>query len=854
MGFFVSDEVAAARPKIKPVKILHAPGCDGCILKAAWPQMLSPKMPILLPPGGVQDAEILVLGQYPSFEDDRAGIPFSKKCPDGQKLLDHIPQRHMDRIAWQSAVRCGVPGGGAPSNAEVHSCSIHLRGDLDALPRLRAIVGVGGIPLSVFAPSFRITDVHGMRFPIQTANGPVWYYPVLHPQWVSDIAGKRDFDFSPAYPLFKNDLTRFFKEFDHWPDPYIYDLNPEKVVQIYSEDDARGYIERMEGALGFDIETSCLRPYENNARILTAAFSDGINTIAFPVEHPECVTSWGWKLIEETVRKRRIIAHSAGMEISWLWWRMGIDWFPDNFEDTMAMGRIMHARESSQSLEAISVLHLGTNVKKLSSVDTKHIMSYTLAEVLPYNGLDAQACKLIFHEFLEKMNKVEERQYQVLLDTVRSCVAMELSGLPVDEKVNTDLHTEYTEKVSNVLRAARGIYEVQAFERKYGKAFNIGSPQDVSKALMEFGKVDLKQSKSGKNYSTDDEDLERIAKTNPLAALVQDYRGHTKLLGTYIEPLMKKNLMTDGLLHPRYKTTFTKTLRLSSEWPNIQNFPKHKDRFVRKQINADIKYLGWNLKQFPIEDAPHILVAIDSGQIQARVLAMMTKDRKLCEAIITGYDIHSDWRDRLLKTFPDYMVHVEHKTGETEKAKLMKAARGEIKQDFVFSSMFGAGPASCAERINAPLHIMVDLQADFFQEFSGVKRWIKKMRKDYQETGTTYSPTAQRRYAILTGNEPLNNPIQSGERDIMIESQNALCDLALKTGDYYLMPRINIHDDLTFIMPDNDRLLERINIVADEMVRLRFEWIIVPLMVEISIGNNWCDLEEIAKITGEYHK
>ena len=98
-------------------------------------------------------------------------------------------------------------------------------------------------------------------------------------------------------------------------------------------------------------------------------------------------------------------------------------------------------------------------------------------------------------------------------------------------------------------------------------------------------------------------------------------------------------------------------------------------------------------------------------------------------------------------------------------------------------------------------------------------------------------------------------PIQGGEAEIVIGAQNDLSEEAIAADDFYLHPRINVHDDLTFIVPDQDDKIEYyISKIAHQMTRIRFPWQIVPLTVEVQIGYNWCDLEVVATIEGDYIK
>ncbi len=107
------------------------------------------------------------------------------------------------------------------------------------------------------------------------------------------------------------------------------------------------------------------------------------------------------------------------------------------------------------------------------------------------------------------------------------------------------------------------------------------------------------------------------------------------------------------------------------------------------------------------------------------------------------------------------------------------------------------------------------------------------------------------RNEVLPGNEKTNNPVQGTAGHIVLEAQNALFDRAINE-DPFLMSRWNIHDDLGFIVPDNNDLDGYIKTTADEMAVPRFNFVTVPLMIESKIGYNWCDMEEVAKIEGSY--
>jgi DNA polymerase I-like protein with 3'-5' exonuclease and polymerase domains len=303
------------------------------------------------------------------------------------------------------------------------------------------------------------------------------------------------------------------------------------------------------------------------------------------------------------------------------------------------------------------------------------------------------------------------------------------------------LRQDWTARKQEVAAEAGRIYEVREFERHMQKPFSISNPNDVGQALAVYGRVPLPKTGSGK-WSTDDAILEKQCKDHPLVSCVHRYREAAKIISTYIEPVTKaRQDNADGQLHPGYTTMLTATGRLSSHEPNIQNFPRRRHKEVRRQIVAPDR---------------HLMLAFDYGQLEARVIAMASRDQQLCDAIMHGYDVHQHWLDRLLKLYPTYLQTIAERTGKRDPAAVRKAARDAIKTDFVFSSFFGSAPKNCAANIGAPLEIVQQLAEEFWLEFRGVRNWLKARHREYRDTGAIRTLTGRVRRALLWGNEPIN--------------------------------------------------------------------------------------------------
>jgi DNA polymerase I-like protein with 3'-5' exonuclease and polymerase domains/uracil-DNA glycosylase len=836
MGFFDMDTAppkpaAKSGPKVRAKQIAAgAKGCDACPMQRRWSQLLTPRMRI----SGPADADVLVLGAAPNDFDDKRGKPF--ESDHGKMISSIIPGHDKNRIAYGYMTRCASEPGKEIDKAAVHACSIHLAEDI-ARGSYKAILGVGDIPLHHFAPGQFTYEAFGLRFPISIGDKQLWYYPVHDQNFVERLKGR--YDDGPAMPILRSDIKRLFRNLDKWERPAPVKLDPAQVIIAKSYADGIELLDAMEGKIGLDFESNMLKPYMIGSQLITGAASDGELTMAWVIEHPEDPNDWGARLALHIAQTRPWIAHNAAMELIWLIdyaKRLGIEPRFQPFDDTMALARLYFERAGMSGLDSVSLIVLGHDVKQLLQVRAARIMEYPLAEVLPYNGLDAQASALIYRRLIDRVNA---RPYAALLGSVRSTTEMEYRGLTVALEESAALRSIWEAKRHDEEDRAPRIYEAREFQENEGRAFRISAPEDVGLALAKYGKLALPMTPKGKQYQTDDAVLNKLAPDNPLVMSVLAYREANKLISTYIDPIERAhNVYSDGLLHPSYTTMLTRTGRLSSNDPNIQNFPKRKFKELRRQIKA--RY-------------GHLFFAFDYGQLEARIIAMASRDAAFCKAILNGFDVHGYWLDRLLAIEPSYLdrLAIETNLVGSDPKRIRKAGRDIIKTDFVFASFFGSGVKSISDRTKLTANHVTELLADFWVEYSGAKKWVQERRNEYKEYGTSHTLTGRVRHEVLLGNEPLNNPIQGTGADIVVDSMNALAAYSHEVDDPYFHPRINIHDDLIFELPEANAD-QYISKIMDEMVTVRYDFQIVPLMVEARVGSDWADLEEFTTHTGDW--
>jgi DNA polymerase-1 len=245
-----------------------------------------------------------------------------------------------------------------------------------------------------------------------------------------------------------------------------------------------------------------------------------------------------------------------------------------------------------------------------------------------------------------------------------------------------------------------------------------------------------------------------------------------------------------------------------------------------------------------VAERGHVLVAFDYGQLEACTSAICTKDKVLVKALWEDYDIHMEWATKTALLYPRIIGGRENLNDKV----VMKQFRSLIKNKLVFPVIFGAANTSVAGYLNMPQDIIDKIMYEFWKTFYGLKNWQDKTMKLYYEVGYAESPTGRRRHYPLTKNQAINHPIQSVACDIVCKAMVSLSEKAAATNKWWLHPVMNIHDDLTFCIPDKPKILEEaIETIYQTMLAPVYDFINVPLSVSASVGSNWLDMDEIGK-------
>lgn len=849
MAFFFNQtkqQAATSKSKSKrhiPIDTMRAMGCKACPLDKDS-KIESPK----IPPEGDRKAEVYILGEGISAYEDDKGRLFTDEL--SRQVLKVLPRD----FSFQSGLRVShitrclnrKSEDGKPEFADTECCRGYIEKDIEETKPL-LIIGLGPSVLT-WASQLPggITKWRGRVCVIQIGSHTCYFYPVYSPEHVLDRKGK--YGKSEIELVFENDIKEAVKLLDDYKKPKVHKAPYDTGVQVVTSENSNDLdvilkvLEELktEPSVGIDLETSGLRPYSNTSAIYTMAIGTYDRVIAFPYMHPKAA----WSRRQFSILKDAVldylmfsntkVAHNLGFEMEWLGYFFGdrilrlTEW-----EDTLFQAHTIDERPG-KSLDELTRLYFGFFLKEQSKVDAARILEYPLKDVLRYNGMDSKWCHALY---LEQKHLIEKNakyvyEYERKIRLQPTLTATQLIGIPADIPYAKNIEVGLEERVVEIQNKINRCKEVGLYRSKYGP-FDPGSTDSVLKLMKDVLHREEVKTKDGK-FTTDEEALNSIpAREVPSAPLILELRTVTKLLSTYVEPITKGNMVSDdGHIHTRYSSHVAETGRLASEDPNLQNFPKRKNKEIRGVFSAP---------------AGQVIVSIDYGQIEARVFGMASNDKNLCKALWTDFDIHGHWADRFLKEYPaikDWIIHDYKVPGDDDKL-IRKTLRNEAKNGWVFPLFFGSHQSSVARSMHLPDAIAEDLVAEFWDEYEGVKKWQERTIARYEKNLYVETLNGRRRRGALSKNQIINTPIQGSAADIVTAGMNAVSELSMRIERPELTPRLNIHDDLTFVL-NNETKKDDVLLIATEMCRPRFDWVNVPLIIEVSEGIRWHESKEVA--------
>ena len=439
----------------------------------------------------------------------------------------------------------------------------------------------------------------------------------------------------------------------------------------------------------------------------------------------------------------------------------------------------------------------------------------TLEDILTFTGKEnfKEAVPVLLEELKEK--KITKLYYDIELPLIPILDAAQKRGIIVDVPHFQNLSKTYHQKLDSL---EKEIWKMA------GEEFNINSPKQLAEILFDKMQLSVKGLKktAGGARSTRESELVKLQNEHKIIAVLLDYRELQKLLSTYIDTIPQM-VNSNSRVHSTLHQTGTTTGRMSSSNPNMQNIPAHSEMSIA-------------IRKGFVATEGFSLVALDYSQIEVRVLAMLSKDKKLTDIFHKKEDIHA--------AMAAFMF-------EVHKDEVTKEMRREAKV-VNFGMIYGMGINALHTQLGGTRAEAQEFYNNYFRKFPTIKKYFEETKQKARDMGYTETLFGRRRYfGGMTSHIPyiramaermaVNAPIQGTAADIIKIAMRAADEELQKKkykDDTHLI--LQVHDELIYEIK-NEKIDDAIEIISEAMRNISdFS---IPLEVSVSVGQNLGEME-----------
>ena len=403
------------------------------------------------------------------------------------------------------------------------------------------------------------------------------------------------------------------------------------------------------------------------------------------------------------------------------------------------------------------------------------------------------------NDLLRVYNEIEEPLISVLYD-------IENNGLLINKDLLAELKNSIEKELEEI---EEKIYKLA------GNEFNLRSPKQLGEIL--FVKLKLppvKKTKTG--FSTDIEVLKTLREKHPIVPELIKFRESDKLLAAYVVPLINCADEESGRIHHEFQQTVAATGRLTTTSPNLQTLPIRTEK-------------GRRIREAVIAPQYHEILSCDYSQIELRVLAYISNDKKLIDDFKNNLDIHLQTACRIFGV-----------AGEDVNSEMRRKAK-----TVNFGIIYGISPFGLSRQLGITNAEASNIIAKYYENHPGVEKWQKETVENAINSGfvkTIYGrkrmvPELKSQQQIEYGKRiAINTPIQGSAADI-IKKAMLLINKRLKNKTLKTKMILQIHDELLFEVPLIEKQ-EAIDLILPAMESAGGP-VKIPLKVDYSFGKNW---------------
>ncbi|MFH1635083.1 MAG: DNA polymerase I [Chloroflexota bacterium] len=488
------------------------------------------------------------------------------------------------------------------------------------------------------------------------------------------------------------------------------------------------------------------------------------------------------------------------------------EWLINPDSRNLGLKKLAWVRLDHQMTEIEELIGKGKKQRSMAEVSIADAAAYAaddaavVLRLMPVLQAEMEAAKVV-----PLFTDIEMPLVEILAD-------MEMNGISLD--------TDFLGRMSEELGTRLDEIEKQV-HAAVGEPFNLNSTQQLSKALFEtlaLTTPDRTRRTASGYYSTAAGVLEAMRGEHPVVDWVLEYRELAKLKSTYVDALPQQVNPQTGRVHTSYNQAGSRTGRIASSNPNLQNIP------IRTELGRKVRHAF-------VAAPGNQLLAVDYSQVELRLVAHMARDEAMLAAFRSGQDIHA--------TTAAAIYGVELDAVTKEQRRHAKAVN--------FGLIYGMSAFGLTGSTGLTFAEAEDFVEAYFRQFPGVKRYLDGIRKLAAEQGYVETLLGRRRYFPGLQNptnqqvrqreerEAINAPIQGTAADIMKLAMLRVPDALIKAG-LSAQILLQVHDELVLECPTDE--LVRTAAVVQKVMEGAYR-LDVPLRADARSGTNWGDLEPL---------
>jgi DNA polymerase-1 len=426
--------------------------------------------------------------------------------------------------------------------------------------------------------------------------------------------------------------------------------------------------------VALDVETSGLSPHTDRVRLLSLATGPDR-----PVFLVDCFAVDPASVLGALAGKE-LVGHNLSFDLAFL---AGLGFEPGRVCCTMLLSQLLDGPRQPKgfhTLRQVAARELGRELPKdLQASD------WTAAELsagqLEYAARDVAVLLPLYDRLMARVRDAGMAGVAALeFRCLPALVWLSTSGVGFDRARWEALAAEAGRQAG---RLGRRLAE------QAGPGVNWNSPVQVKRTFAAAG-IDLPD--------TTDDTLAGI--DHPLAWALREYRTASKLATTY-GPDWIKGAYHQGRLYAGWRQVGCVTGRMSAAGPNLQNLP------------GDVRYRAC----FKAPEG-RVLIRADYSQIELRVVARITNDRRMLDAYANGEDLHT--------------LTARQLTGKDE----VTDQERRVAKPINFGVIYGMSPAALRRKARAEYGLNLTPQdaeryrSSFFRSYRGVGAWHGRLRNE----------------------------------------------------------------------------------------------------------------------------